>query len=69
MVRFEDTNEGAALDTSSLQPQNARAEAYKIGSDVLIYAAVGAGRQLRPAGEDARKGETRAEGRHARKAI
>ena len=44
-MRFEDTNEGRALNTPGLQPGSARATPVQVGSNVLIYVPVKAGRQ------------------------
>lgn len=57
VVRFEDTSEGRALNTTQLQPQNARAEPIAVSNNVLIYASVKPGDSLRSAGEDVRQGE------------
>src|SRR3954463_3320276 len=55
VVRFEDTNEGRALNTPGLQPASARATPVQVGSDVLIYVPVKPGDSMRPTGEDVRE--------------
>jgi molybdopterin molybdotransferase len=57
VVRFEDTSEGRALDTPRLQPSAARALPAPAGGEVLVYAGVKSGDNVRPRGEDTREGE------------
>lgn len=52
VVPFENTNEGRALDTPRLQPEDAHATPILLGGDVLIYRAVRTGENIRRVGED-----------------
>src|SRR5258707_60974 len=58
VVRFEDTDEGRALDNPTLQPSQSRAMPSQIGGEVLIYRGAGSGENVRQAGGDVRLGET-----------
>jgi molybdopterin molybdotransferase len=57
VVPFESTNEGHALASPGLQPQDARATPAIVGNEVLIYKGSKRGDYIRRMGEDVRRGE------------